>query len=72
MNTVAELCESRTWSPGHGATTVADQAGPVRVQGPRPAGPELLLRDKPNQAWVGDLTEIPNDEGPLYLLVRQP
>jgi putative transposase len=25
------------------------------------------LRDKPNQAWVGDLTDIPNDEGPLYL-----
>jgi transposase InsO family protein len=34
--------------------------------------PDLLRRDfaarpGPNQAWVGDLTEIPNDEGPFYL-----
>lgn len=33
--------------------------------------PDLLGRDfsaraKPNVAWVGDLTEIPNDEGSLY------
>lgn len=30
-------------------------------------GRDFSLRDKPNQLWVGDLTEIPNDEGPLYL-----
>ncbi len=30
-------------------------------------GRDFSLRDKPNQAWVGDLTDIPNDEGPLYL-----
>jgi transposase InsO family protein len=34
--------------------------------------PDLLRRDftppaAPNVAWVGDLTEIPNDEGPFYL-----
>jgi putative transposase len=34
--------------------------------------PDLLHRDfappaQPNLAWVGDLTEIPNDEGPFYL-----
>jgi putative transposase len=30
-------------------------------------GRDFSLRDKPNLAWVGDLTDIPNDEGPLYL-----
>ena len=30
-------------------------------------GRDFSLRDKPNRAWVGDLTDIPNDEGPLYL-----
>ena len=34
--------------------------------------PDLLRRKftapaAPNLAWVGDLTEIPNDEGPFYL-----
>ncbi len=34
--------------------------------------PDLLRRDfsppaRPNVRWVGDLTEIPNEEGPLYL-----
>ena len=34
--------------------------------------PDLLTRHfapppAPNMAWVGDLTEIPNDEGPFYL-----
>jgi transposase InsO family protein len=34
--------------------------------------PDLLRRHfappvRPNLAWVGDLTEIPNDEGPFYL-----
>jgi len=33
--------------------------------------PDLLRRDfsaaKPNQKWVGDMTEIPTDEGKLYL-----
>ena len=28
-------------------------------------GSDFSLRDKPNQAWVGDLTDIPIDEGPL-------
>jgi putative transposase len=28
---------------------------------------DFSLRDKPDQVWVGDLTEIPNHEGPLYL-----
>jgi putative transposase len=36
--------------------------------------PDLLRRDftpppRPNVAWVGDLTEIPCDEGPFYLAV---
>jgi len=30
-------------------------------------GRDFSLRDKPNQAWIGDLTDIPNDEGRLYL-----
>nr|WP_255355159.1 IS3 family transposase [Pseudofrankia sp. DC12] len=34
--------------------------------------PDLVRRDfaapdRPDRFWVGDLTEIPNDEGPLYL-----
>lgn len=38
-----------------------------------PIAPNLLHRDfsfsKPNQAWVGDITYIPTDEGWLYLAV---
>jgi putative transposase len=30
-------------------------------------GRDFSLRDKPNQVWIGDLTEIPNEEGKLYL-----
>jgi putative transposase len=38
----------------------------------RRKAPDLLRRDftppaRPDTAWVGDLTEIPNDEGPFYL-----
>ncbi len=38
-----------------------------------PIAPNLLMRsfsfDMPNQAWVGDITYIPTDEGWLYLAV---
>src|SRR5919106_1056017 len=30
-------------------------------------GRDFSLRDGPDKAWVGDLTEIPNDQGPLFL-----
>jgi putative transposase len=45
-------------------TTRADQSA---RKAPDLLGRDFSLRDKPNQAWVGDLTDIPNDEGPLYL-----
>jgi len=46
--------------------------GTTRPDAAAGKAPDLLmrdfsLRDKPNQAWVGDLTDIPNDEGRLYL-----
>ena len=41
----------------------------------RPISPNLLQRDfdvpRPNQAWVGDITYIPTDEGWLYLATVQ-
>jgi transposase InsO family protein len=30
-------------------------------------GRDFSPRDEPNVAWVGDLTDIPNEEGPLFL-----
>lgn len=45
-------------------TTKADRSA---RKAPDLLGRDFSLRDKPNQAWVGDLTEIPNDEGPLHL-----
>jgi hypothetical protein len=43
------------------------QGGPVGAQAPDLVGQHFSLRDKPNQVWVGDLIDIPNEEGPLYL-----
>jgi putative transposase len=46
--------------------------GLTRPDGSARKAPDLLCRDftpppAPNVAWVGDLTDIPNDEGRLYL-----
>jgi putative transposase len=69
-NTVAELMAeqglvTRRRRRRRGLTKKAAQARKA---------PDLLKRDftppeAPNVHWVGDLTDIPNDEGPLYLTV---
>jgi putative transposase len=45
-------------------TTKADRSA---RKAPDLVGRDFSLRGKPNQVWVGDLTDIPNEEGPLYL-----
>jgi hypothetical protein len=45
-------------------TTKADRSA---RKAPDLVGRDFSLRDKPNQVWVGDLTDIPNQEGSLYL-----
>jgi putative transposase len=67
-NTVAELMREQ----GLAARRTRRRRGLTKPDRSARKAPDLLgrdfsLRDKPNQAWVGDLTDIPNDEGPLYL-----
>jgi putative transposase len=45
-------------------TTKADRSA---RKAPDLVGRDFSLRDTPNRVWVGDLTNIPNEEGPLYL-----
>ncbi|WP_107502561.1 IS3 family transposase [Streptomyces noursei] len=56
---------ARPGRPGQEASAVAAQ------QGKRPVAPDLVRRKftapAPDVAWCGDMTEIPTDEGNLYL-----
>jgi putative transposase len=68
QNTVAELMREH----GLAARRTRRRRGLTKPDRSARKAPDLLgrdfsLRDKPNQAWVGDLTDIPTDEGPLYL-----
>jgi putative transposase len=66
-NTVAELMGELGLvarpKPRRG-TTKADRSA---RKAPDLLGRDFSLRDRPNRVWVGDLTDIPNEEGPLYL-----
>jgi transposase InsO family protein len=68
VNTVAALMREQQLvarpSRRRRATTRPDASA---RKAPDLVGRDFSLRDKPNTVWVGDLTEIPNDEGPLYL-----
>jgi transposase InsO family protein len=59
--------DSRPAAGGPGAETV----NPTRPDKRRRPFPDLVGRDftapAPNVKWVGDMTEIPTDEGRLYL-----
>ena len=48
-------------------TTVAD---PTKQPAPNVLNREFTA-DAPNRKWVSDITEIPTDEGALYLAVTQ-
>lgn len=66
VNTVAAIMAAHGW---------AGRARPPRRNltraGKRPAAPDLVARqfvaDRPDEAWVGDVTLIRTGEGPLYL-----
>ena len=67
-NTVAELMREQ----GLVARRRRRRRGWTKASASARKAPDLLgrdfsLRDGPDEAWVGDLTEIPNDQGPLFL-----
>lgn len=67
VNTVAELMREQQLVARprrRRGTTKADRSA---RRAPDLLSRDFSLRDKPNRAWVGDLTDLPNDEGPLYL-----
>jgi putative transposase len=68
VNTIAAIMAEQhlVARPGH------RRRGLTRADKSARKAPDLLRRHftppaRPNLAWVGDLTEIPNDEGPFYL-----
>ena len=67
VNTVADSMRRQ----GLVARIVKRPKGLTRQDKAAPKFPDLLRRDftadAPNQRWVGDMTEIPTDEGKLYL-----
>jgi len=67
VNTVADSMRRQ----GLVARVLRRPSGLTRQHKTAPKFPDLLKRDfttpAPNQRWVGDMTEIPTDEGKLYL-----
>jgi putative transposase len=67
-NTVAALMREQQLvarpSRRRRGTTRADRSA---RKAPDLLGRDFSLRDKPNHTWVGDLTDIPTEEGALYL-----
>ena len=67
MNTVADSMRRQ----GLQGRTVKRNRGLTRQDRTKPKFPDLLKRDFTaaaiNLKWVGDMTEIPTDEGKLYL-----
>jgi putative transposase len=67
VNTVADSMRRQ----GLAGRTVKRNRGLTRQDRRAPKFPDLLKRDftapAPNLKWVGDITEIPTDEGKLYL-----
>ncbi len=67
VNTVADSLRRQ----GLVARVVKRPKGLTRQDKTAPKFPDLLKRDftapAPNERWFGDMTEIPTDEGKLYL-----
>jgi transposase InsO family protein len=68
INTVATLMREQRLvarpSRRRRSTTRPDRSA---RKAPDLVGRDFSLRDKPNHTWVGDLTEVPNEEGRFYL-----
>lgn len=73
VNTVAELMAEQhlVARSVHRRRSTTKRDVSVRSFPPDQVKRDFSLRDRPNQTWVGDLTEIPTGEGVLYLAAVQ-